>query len=229
MTNRKKQKKKLMVISGIVIAAVLIIAVYAVFFTSLSLTDAESTLETFDLQAVSKSKISSSVINNCKTVRYKEDVWTGQNSPLSSGYPFKELLNAEMYLTKKTGSSTAILFKGNIYKSASGQSSVSQRAYYNVYVLEMGKNNNQWKKIVGLNYKDTAVVSYVKLFNWFSCKSYPSATGAQTIWGIVGSLTLKGAINGAIKVEFVVEFAKSTNLKVTWQKTMSTDYAYLVS
>lgn len=223
--SRKKKGKGKLVAGALVVVVIAAFIVYALFTSVLPsmVSSEDSSLETFGVQSTYGTGLSSSIVNNCNTVRYKEDVWTGQNAQGTSGYPNKEILDKVRYRTTKS-SSDSILFKGNIYTSASTHKSVSQRAYYNVYIREIPKNMN-WKKIIGLNYMDKAYVNYLDSSNWRSCKSYPSS-GSQTVRTSTGSFSLKGLHNGAIKIEFVVEFKSSTTGR-TFQKTMSTDYAYV--
>lgn len=224
MTRKKKGIGKFIVAGAIIVVAVLIAAYTLVPSVS---TFASESLQNMGLATNDfGTRILAAVVNNCKTVHYTEDVWTGQNIPGVIGYPNKELFEKEKYTSTATVSNV-ILVKGNIYKSAIGQTSVSQRAYYVISILEIGKNNNAWKKIVGLNYKDASYVSYLSGMTWLTFKSYPSDASAQIIRASTDSLTIKGLHKAAIKVDFIVEFKNSKTNRI-YEKIMATDYAYLV-
>ena len=222
MGRKKKNRTKMIMVAGVIIAvAVLLLAVFYVPSILTTTTSSES-MGTMGVQAII---ISPAQINFCKTIRYTEDVWTGQNSPVASGYPYKELIDKERYTTKR-GASDAVLIKGILYKVKSTPSTLPQRAYYNAYIMEKGRINT-WKKIVGLNFKDSTLVSYADFTGWRASKGYSSDTGATTIWASTGSLSLKGIHSGALKVDFVVEF-KNIKTSRIYERVMATDYAYLV-
>lgn len=222
MGRKKKNKTRMIILAGVIIAvAVMSIAIFSI--SSIYAPSSES-MGTMDVQGLA-TRILPTQVNFCKTIRYKEDVWTGQNSPVSSGYPYKELIDKERYTTR-SGASDAVLIRGILYKVKSTPSTLPQRAYYNAYIMEKGKINT-WKKIVGLNFKDSTLVSYADFTGWRACKGYPSDTGATTLWASTGSLSIKGIHSGALKIDFVVEF-KNIKTSRIYEKTMATDYAYLV-
>lgn len=174
-----------------------------------------------------------STINYMETQRYWQDCWQGQSSP-GTGYPFKEMMPDTKYVTSFSGAtgndalSERISIQGNLYEDDWTEVCHPLRAYYNVYIRE-DPADPTWHQILGLNYYNPAYLTVSGGTGWRTCNYNPVGGDAQEIWLSSMEIRLIGSHVGALKVEARYEFGSWIPYQPTWQKTMSVDYAYLIS
>ena len=227
---KKKSRSQLKIVLAVVLVAVLILV---------PLFQVVGLINVFDLFAVSDyhTGISPSSINNCNTQHYWENVWKGQGKP-GTGYPYNEMLPDTRYVTSFSGAtgndalSERIGISANIYENSWFESShPTGRVYYRAYI-KTDPTATTWTSIINLNWYDSSKVvvtggvgyKYVDPDGgWSGDKASRTADPIE--------IRLKGSIVGALKVEAVWEFDDGPLLPWTpdWWKTMSIDYAYLIS
>jgi hypothetical protein len=227
ITVKKKSKKQLKIVLAVVLVAVLIL---------LPLFQVIGLINVFAPFAVSDyhTGINPSTINNMNTKQFWQDCWQGQAVP-GTGYPNREMLTDTKYVTAfkdATGSiilSERINIVGNMFEDDLFESSYPTKGYYNVYLLE-DPTSTVWTQIVGLNWYSSATVRVTGGTGWRTCNVNPIGLFDQEIWISPMEIQLIGSHVGALKVEAVYDFASGVNPFAShWQKTMSCDYAYLIS
>lgn len=171
-----------------------------------------------------------SSLNNLNTQRFVESSnWRGQDAKGGSGPFFTELLDDTKYVTSFSPSydilSEKIVAQGNLREIATWDVAIPNRAYYKVELNEGGG----WKQVLSLNAVDNTVIHVVAgSVGWVSINYNPVGLD-QSIWGSALAFQVIGPHVGAIKVSWVVQFDSWIPGGGSWQRTMSTDYAYLIS
>ena len=174
--------------------------------------------------------ISPSSINYCNTEHKWQDCWEGQRVP-GTGYPNQEMLPDIKYVTSFSGAtggaalSERIGIVGNLFEDDWVEVCNPSRAYYNVYT-RTDPNSATWDQIVGFTWSDPDKVVVTGGTGWRTANYNPWGGAEQEIWVSPIEIQLKGSFVGALKVEAVWEFQSVWD---TWEKTMSIDYAYLIS
>lgn len=217
---QKKQLKKLLIIAVVAVLVALPLLQITGLVDILSLTPSDF-----------HTGISPSSINYCNTQRFWQDCWEGQSMP-GIGYPYKEMMPDVKYVTSFSGAtgsnalSERISIVGNMY--ADDWIAITQpiRGYYKVSIKE-NPTSTVWTPIIDLNWDDPTKVVVVGGTGWKACQGIMEH--ATTLTPI--EIRLIGSHVGAMKVEARYEFRSSFPVPFPeyWQKTMSVDYAYLIS
>lgn len=176
-------------------------------------------------------------INYCNTEHFTENVWKGQNKP-GTGYPYKEMLPDTRYVTSFSGAtgddalSERIGVASNIYENSWFESSHPTGRMYYKASIRTDPHQADWTQIIGLNYYDSTKVT-VTGGTGYKYVDPDSGWGGERAsrTGDSIEIRLKGSVVGALKVEAVWEFNDGPLLPWTpdWWRTMSIDYAYLIS
>ena len=227
---KKKSKKQLKIVLALVLVAIIIVV---------PLFQVTGLINVFDLFAVSDyhTGIHPSTINYMETERFWQDCWQGQSAP-GVGYPFKEMLPDTKYVTSFSGAtgtgalSERINIYSNIYEDDWVELCHPTRGYYTVWLLE-DPTSTTWTQIIGLKWHDSTAVTITGGTDWKNveyCGSgyLPGGCGGETQVSNMPPIEIRliGSHVGALKVEGVYEFE---TLFDKWTKTMSIDYAYLIS
>jgi hypothetical protein len=114
---------------------------------------------------------------------------------------------------------------GNLFEDDWAEVCHPTRAYYNVYI-RTDPNSATWDQIVGFNFYDSLKVVVTGGTGWRTANYNPLGGAEQEIWVSPIEIQLKGSVVGALKVEAKWEFESVWG---RWEKTMSIDYAYLIS
>ena len=226
---KKKSKKQLKIFLAIIIVTVLLLVP---LFQVLGL------VNVFDLFAVSDyhTGIHPSSINYCNTEHLWEQCWQGQATPGFIGYPYSEMMPDTKYVTSFSGAtgngalSERISIVGNLYEDDWVEASVPEKGYYRVSIKE-NPTSTVWTTIVDLNWYDPVNVVVEGNIGW---QSYTPdvwfSSPEQSVKLLPIEIRLIGSHVGALKVEQVVDFFSGVfPWNPHWQKTMSIDYAYLIS
>jgi len=169
-------------------------------------------------------------LNNMNTVHYWQDCWQGQAEP---GYT--ELLSDTKFVTAYSSDNNLVLSEriamdGNIYEDDIVEMSYPVKGWY-VISIKTGLNN-PWVDVVSKNWYDSTKVminsgavapqelQYVGFGDWDE---------KQSARFNMLEIQFKGSVVGALRVSIVAEFTSGVPFTSNWDKTMSTDYAYLLS
>jgi len=167
-------------------------------------------------------------LNNMNTIRNWQDCWQGQGQ---SGYT--ELLSDTKFVTAYSSDNILVLseriaFQGYMYEDDIVETSHPVKGWY-VISIKTGLNN-PWVDVVSKNWYDS---TKVKINNGNPAPADYGYNGLglyeQRCDLPMMEIQFMGSVVGALRVSQVAEMTSGIPFTSNWDKTMSTDYAYLLS